>query len=425
MKSVCRILVLLVIPVLCSAAGGTKRLFTDAALRIDYLLVGNNQHTQVCVRQISKESRYGGCAGGMVDTLVYGTFSYRMVEAATGCLLFSRGFCPLFQEWQTTPEAVKVNRSFYQVAVLPFPLVPVRFEIDRRERDGSRKLLLSLEIDPDDYFIARESVPDWPVTMLQDRGDPSRRLDLVFLSEGYRAEELDRFEADVSRLADSLFAVSPFRELRDRFNICAVRVPSRESGTDIPGERIYRNTAFNTTFYTFDIPRYLTTTDMKAVHDAASAVPYDHLCLLVNSDRYGGGGFYNFLTVATAGNELSARVLVHELGHALAGLADEYYSPAVAYEEFYNIRQEPWEPNLTTLVDFDRKWKDMLEEDTPVPTPREPRYHNTLGVFEGGGYVGKGIYSPAQHCRMRSNEADDFCPVCRRAIVRAVKSYCQ
>ena len=205
----------------------------------------------------------------------------------------------------------------------------------------------------------------------------------------------------------------------------AVLTPSAESGTDIPGEGIYKNTAFNSTFYTFDIDRYLTTSDMKSIYDAAASVPWDHLYILVNSEKYGGGGFYNFLSVCTSDNYLTKEVFVHEFGHGFAGLGDEYYSSAVAYEEFYNLEIEPWEPNLTTLVDFGEKWRDMLKNSTPVPTPRETKYKKTVGVFEGGGYLDKGMYSPYIDCRMKSNNAGEFCPVCIRAIKQAIDFHCK
>ena len=204
--------------------------------------------------------------------------------------------------------------------------------------------------------------------------------------------------------------------MKEYFNIYAVKTPSMESGTDIPGEHIYRNTLYNSTFYTFDISRYLTTSDLKTIHDMAAVVPYDQIFVLVNSPRYGGGGFYNFVTVCTSDNKLSSKVFVHEFGHGFAGLADEYYTSEVAYENYYNHKLEPWEPNLSTLVNFKSKWKELIDRDTPVPTPRDEKYSSKLGAFEGGGYTSKGIYSPMQDCRMKSNETAEFCPVCQQAI---------
>jgi len=153
-------------------------------------------------------------------------------------------------------------------------------------------------------------------------------------------------------------------------------------------------------------------------------VPSDVVYVLTNTDKYGGGGIYNFLSVGISDHAQSESVFLHELGHGFAGLGDEYYESSVSYEEFYSLQVEPWEPNITTLVDFNRKWADMLPAGIQIPTPVEEAYNQTVGLFEGGGYVAKGIFRPYNQCRMRSNKSD-FCPVCVRAIERMIKYYCE
>lgn len=424
MKAILTVFLLLLITVCLQAQGDYSKYFENASLRVDYLLAGTDSVTDVFVEQMKREPFYGGNRKNLVDEKNYGTYRYQVFDLSSGQLLFSKGFCPLFQEWQTTGEAHDLKRSYYQVAQLPFPKKEIRFTVEQREWSGNFRQLLSLEIDPKDYFILNEPLPEYEVETVLDNGKPEQKVDLVFLPEGYTQAEMDQFVADVSRMVDILFAAEPFDRHRSDFNIYAVKVPSVQSGTDVPGEGIYVNTAFNSTFYTFDTPRYLTTKDMKSVHDAAALVPYDHIYLLVNSERYGGGGFYNFLSVSTVGHEKTPQVLVHEFGHGFAGLADEYYSSAVAYDNFYNLNIEPWEPNITTLVDFDSKWKDLVDLLLPFPTPRQPKYSDHVGVFEGGGYSEKGIYSPVIDCRMKSNEAKGFCPVCQRAIEQAIMQHC-
>ena len=159
-------------------------------------------------------------------------------------------------------------------------------------------------------------------------------------------------------------------------------------------------------------------------YDIAANVPYDVIFILVNSSLYGGGGFYNHYSEVTVDNTWSKIVSVHEFGHAFAGLADEYTGD-VSYSDTYNLNVEPWEPNITTNVDFNSKWKNMVSEGTPLPTPRTEKYKNSVGMFEGGGYVTKGIYSPFEDCRMKSNEAPGFCPVCHNAIRRMILLYCE
>lgn len=412
------LLVLFVLPVSSQEKFG--HYFTGKTMRYDFLLAGNSETTLVYPQQIKEEPFWGGSQTNLIDRLEYGTYRYRVFDAADGELIFSRGFCNLFQEWQTTAEAKKRDRVFYQAIFFPFPKQNIKLSIEARNRDGKFVSVFETEVDPNDYFIVRETPQQADVLKVVDNGPARNHVDLVFIPEGYTAAEKEKFNSDVRRMCGYLFAESPFRENQQKFNVTAVWAPSDESGTDVPGEHIYRNTRFNSTFYTFDLPRYLTTSDMKPVYDAAAGVPWDQLFVLVNTDRYGGGGFYNFLSVSSADHPQTPQVLVHEFGHGFAGLGDEYYNSEVAYEDFYNLRIEPWEPNLTTLVNFDAKWKNMLSASTPVPTPRNSKYQHTVGVFEGGGYMSRGIYSPADDCRMKSNGAKGFCPVCQAAIQRAI-----
>jgi hypothetical protein len=164
---------------------------------------------------------------------------------------------------------------------------------------------------------------------------------------------------------------------------------------------------------------------MKSVYDAIDGLAWDHIYILVNEERYGGGGFYNFLSVCSSDNVRSPFVFCHEFGHGFAGLADEYYTSSTSYNDFYNIEVEPWEPNITTMVQFNKKWFRQIKEDIPVPTPRETKYAGRVGVFEGGGYMAKGIYSPVMSCWMKEEAAGAFCPVCRKAIEKTILLHCE
>ncbi len=423
----CTLLLIFIAVTLLSAQAQLKfgNYFQNHCLRIDYLLAGTDTSEQVLIRQMKKEPHYAGSHTVLIDEREYGNYRYQVYDLKSDSLIFSKGFSPLFQEWQTTPEASEKTGSYYQVAILPFPKKKIKLSIEKRDWQGKFVSIYTEEINPKNYFIVNENLPDYKVVNIQTEGKPKTKVDLVFLPEGYTNEEMDKFLSDVKRMCKAMFNSAPFDKYEDKFNIYAVQVPSVEPGTDIPGDGVYKNTAFNSTFYTFDTPRYLTTSDMKSVHDAAAVVPYDHIYVLVNTDRYGGGGFYNFLSLTSVDHEKSERVFVHEFGHGFAGLADEYYTSAVAYDGFYNLEVEPWEPNITTLVDFDSKWPDLIKEGTPIPTPRKNANHKKVGVFEGGGYLAKGIYSPKMNCRMKSNEARGFCPVCQKAIIETVELHCK
>jgi hypothetical protein len=397
--------------------------FSDKVLRFDFMLAGNSEKTAVYPVGMKEEPFFGGSKTQLRDPFGYGNFKYELYDAEKSIVIFSRGFCSLYQEWQTTAEAKKMERSFYEVATMPFPKGKSVFVLSIRERNGTFSKLYETEIDPSDYFIRKEKPVNASFTEIYKGGDPATSVDLAFIAEGYKAEEMAKFRNDVKKMVDSLFTEPAFSEYRDKFNIWAVEAVSDDSGTDIPGEKSYVSTALNSSFYTFDIDRYLTTQDIKSVNDYAAVVPHDNIIVLINSSKYGGGGVYNYYSGTTVDHFLSPVVFIHEFGHGFVGLADEYYSSEVAYEEFYPLNVEPWEPNITTMVDFEAKWKKMIPKDIPIPTPPEDKFSNVTGLFEGGGYSAKGIYRPEMDCRMKSNSPKGYCSVCREATKEMIEFY--
>jgi hypothetical protein len=397
--------------------------FTDRTLRFDFMLAGNSTATKAYPVSLKEEPFWGGSLTNLTDPFGYGNFRYEVYDDSTGTLLYSRGFCTLFQEWQTTAEAKKMERSFHEVATFPFPKSKVKFVLDIRGRDGKFTRLYETAIDPDSYFIIREKPESALASRIYGSGDPHTSLDIAFVAEGYTREEMGKFRSDVKRMADIMFTELPFDKYRERINIWAIEAPSQESGTDVPGEGIYVNTVLSSSYYTFDVDRYLTTQDIREVNDYAAAAPHDQIVVLINSARYGGGGVYNYYSAVTADHQNTPQVFIHEFGHGFAGLADEYYSSEVAYEEFYPLDVEPWEPNITTRVNFDAKWKDLIARSVPIPTPNSKKYIGVTGLFEGGGYSAKGIYRPSYDCRMKSNQAETFCEVCQRAIEQMILFY--
>lgn len=398
--------------------------FEPKALRIDVTVFGNHNTTVAGVAQLKEEPLYGGSKKNLIFPN-FGNFRIQLIDVVNGSLLYSKGFNSLYEEWQATELAKENMREFYFTFQVPFPKIPVNFVLQKRNQNHEFETLLTKKIEPDNYFILKEKIVAYPVKQLLSNGDSAHKVDLVIIPEGYTTSEMEKFYADAERMINYMFTIPPFSKHKDKFNINAIGAASLESGTDIPGKHVYKNTLLNSTFYTFDTERYLTTTDMKTVSDIAANVPYDQIYVLVNTPKYGGGGFYNFINLTSVDNDLSAKVFVHEFGHGFVGLADEYYTSETAFDSFYDLKAEPWEPNITTLVNFDQKWKNMLSKSVPIPTPRTQEYENTVGIFEGGGYVSKGIYSPAQDCRMKSNIPDGFCPVCSRAIEKIIAFYCE
>lgn len=416
-------LLLILITVTSPAQVDFNSYFTDKVLRFDFMFAGSSTEIKLYPVAMKQEPFWAGSPDNLIDPFGYGNFRYEVTSLTDNLLIFSRGFSTLFQEWQTTSEAKTTEKCFYEVITMPFPRNKILLRISMRERNGKFSKLFETVVDPEDYYIKHEKTADAAFTRVYGSGDPGHSVDFAFIAEGYRSDEMEKFRTDVRHLADALLSEPPFSEYRNKINIWAVEAISSESGTDIPGEKIYMNTILNSSFYTFGTDRYITTQDIKSVNDYAAVVPHDNIIVLVNSDRYGGGGVYNYYSGATAGHPLSPKVLIHELGHGFAGLADEYYSSEVAYDEFYPLDVEPWEPNITTMVDFSSKWKDLVDLGIPLPTPPNPEYEKITGLFEGAGYSAKGIYRPEADCRMKSNGEKGYCKVCRETIRKMIDFY--
>lgn len=405
--------------VFSSAQSSFDTYFNGKRLRMDFALSGNSGMQSAALIRLREEPVWGGPRGNLTDPFGYGGYLLKMYDKAGGELIYSRGFNTLFEEWRTTDQARNETQAWINSIVMPYPHRPVISVLLAHNRLTNRKdTLMILDIDPSSIFIDRSPLKKNQVISIQTKGDPSAKVDLVFLAEGYTASEQDKFIADANRFTGALFSIPPFDQCREDFNVYAVVLESEESGTDFSGKGIFKNTVLNAGFYTFGTDRYLTTPDMESIRDAVWNIPCDVIFVLVNSDVYGGGGMYNFYAIGTADNEQTIQVFVHEFGHSFAGLADEYFYTETGYDDFYDIRFEPWEPNITALVDFDKKWKDLLAAGTPVPTPLDTSYSEGIGVFEGGGYLSKGIYRPMNHCMMR--DLKPFCPVCSRAVLRMV-----
>mgnify|MGYP002522144446 CR=1 FL=1 len=415
------ILLLALLP--CVAWAQFDNYFEESSLRVDYVLTGDNKTTTYSVKEFIHEPYWSGSTTNLIDDLEFGNYIVRVYEAGTDHLLFSKGYQNLFGEWQTTPEALKLTKSFDESVVVPFPKVKIDIAFFYKTWEGELKEGMRLTVSPDDYFIRDYNNLGLPVyDAWIGNKDVTKAVDIVILPEGYTQAEMGKFIKDCDFFVKSLFDYAPYNRYRESFNVRGVMAPSEESGCTMPGDHIYKNTVMRFSFWTFDSERYCMSTDNRDIRDLAGQVPYDQIYILVNTDKYGGGGIYNFYCSSASSNSFSGDVIIHEFGHGFVGLADEYYYED-ADDHMYNLALEPWEPNITTMVDFSRKWGDMMDKNTPVPTPRIEKYEHTIGVFEGGGYETKGMYSPHMDCLMKTFKGHEFCPVCQRAIERMILYY--
>lgn len=414
---------------LCCAALPSGKLMAQEAgldfsktLRVAYAFSGKAGAADIALAELVQTEGWYGRRGNLDKLPLNGNGRLTLADKATGRVLYRTSFSTLFQEWLGTEEATRVSRSFENVFLVPMPQRTATLTVELDALQGKPLASFAHDIDPQDILIKKTKHPAPPHRYLLKSGQPEEKIDVAIVAEGYTAAESEQFYAAAQTAVDAILAHEPFGKLKDRFNFVAVALPSAESGVSVPKEGAWKQTALGSHFSTFYSDRYLTTPNVRLMHESLAGIPYEHIVVLANTKTYGGGGIYNSYTLTTAGHVAFRPVVVHEFGHSFAGLADEYYYDD-QYEEFYTPEVEPWEQNITTLKDFSQKWQDLLPAGTPVPTDPKGRTVGDIGVYEGGGYMSTGVYRAFTDCRMKTNEARAFCPVCRRAIERLIKFY--
>jgi hypothetical protein len=440
-----------------------------ATLRVDFFHSGNHETEMFSLDQVVLEPLpWTGNMHYPIDETLRGKYLFEIVDPDSGNVAWSRSFSSIYGEWETTREAKHMNRTYHES--VRFPAQADEFELVLKKRNATNDFdeIWRLPVDPNDYMVHRESAAyAGRVVAILDNGDPATKVDLLILGDGYTEEEHDKFIASARELADILFAASPFRERKDDFNVWALAPASAESGVSRPSTNTYRDSPVGTTYDAFRSERYVLTFDNKSMRRIASSTPYDFIEILTNTEVYGGGGIYGLFSTAAANNEWAPYLFVHEFGHHFAGLADEYYTSAVAYEAPASI-VEPYEPNVTALLDpAELKWKHLVTPNTPLPTPwpkaefeehsiavqkrraemraanvsedemnalfrytkeftedlfSKSEYREAIGAFEGANYEAEGYYRSEQNCLMFTR-TDYFCQVCSAAIEEVIDEY--
>jgi hypothetical protein len=459
--------------------------FVDKTMRIDYFHLGDARQEWVTIDRIFQQGIWAGSRRNLIDNFNNGRYAIKIYDSSSGKLIFSKGFDSYFGEYRTTTQALEgKKRTYHESALIPFPRRKITFTVESRNRENQLQLLFSQVIDPSSVSIIREKLKSGvKVFELVKNGDPHLKVDVAVIAEGYTAGEVEKFERDLKRFTRVFFDFEPYKSYQDRFNIYGVFQASQDSGCDEPRRGIFKNTALNSTFNSLGSERYLLTEDNKSLRDIAAHVPFDALFIMVNQMRYGGGGIYNLYCTFTVDNQWWEYLCLHEFGHHFAGLADEYYTSSVAYNEFYPRGVEPLEANITALLDPSNiKWKDLLTPGIEVPTPWEKeefdrmdeayqrirgeindkiarmkregapaaevqkveeeseklsrehaekvddylaksRFKGRVGAFEGAGYSAQGLYRPMLDCLMFTKGKKPFCKVCERAVIRVIKHY--
>jgi hypothetical protein len=395
--------------------------FTNETLRMDCLFSGNQETQFITLRELSNSPLWAGRHVNLNWQLLSGNGQIEMRETISNQLIYCQSFSSLFTEWLSTQEAKTMAKSFEHTFLLPMPQTKVNVTV--RLFNMHRDTLTSTHflINPQDKLIQKRSYKAHQKhSYIIKNGDPKECIDIAIVGEGYTDKEMLQFYKDANRTVESLFKHKAFQNNKQHFNIVAVETPSQESGTSHPQTGDWRKTIFQSHFYTFYSPRYLTTNKIFRLYDALEGIPVEHIIILANTEAYGGGGIYNEVALTTAHHPKFAPVVVHEFGHSFAGLADEYFYKNDVMSEVYSLKVEPWEKNVTTRISFKNKWEKLIHSSTPIPTPINPK-KQIIGLYEGAAYAFKGIYRSSPDCRMKTNEAKDFCPACYKAIVEVIQ----
>jgi hypothetical protein len=436
--------------------------------RVDYFHTGGPGLEAFSLDRIVVEPLpFPGHPDGYVEKTQTGVYRFE-VRTMTGTVIYARGFNSIFGEWITTSEASAINKTFHESVRFPEPIEPVDVVILKRTPEHTFKDVWKQHIDPKDMFIHRALPERQEVVAIEKNGDPIDRVDILLLGDGYTEAERGKFIADANRMTKEFFRHEPYRSERSRFNIWAIMPPAAASGISRPSTDIYRSNPVGSTYDAFGSERYILTFDNRSMRSIASWAPYEFIEILVNSETYGGGGIYNLYATVAVDNDWAEYVFIHEFGHHVAGLADEYYTSPVAYEAPTAVA-EPWEPNVTALLDPDNiKWADLVTVGTPIPTPwpkmefesmqrdiqkrrreiraeRRPEsemsalfreeqqteldmfgaapYASNIGAFQGANYDAEAFYRSAIDCIMFTRNDVPFCPACRFALEKVIDMY--
>ncbi len=399
-----------------------KQNFEDATLRLDYIFAGDYNSQAIYLDRIKSFNGWYGRRNNMNKLPLQGNGTITITDITGSDTLYIHSFSTLFQEWQSTEEATKIAKSFENTFLIPMPKDKVQVSVELKNIHNGTKSYLKHIINPSDRLIAKHpEKKNLPYHYLHKAGDSKDKIDIVFIPEGYTRNQMKQFRKDCIESMESIFRHKPFDLLKDKFNFIAVEFPSKHSGVSIPKNKDWKNTAVGSHFDTFYSERYLTTSNIKKLYDILDGIPCESIIILANTDEYGGGGIYNNYMLSASRGPAYKSVIVHEFGHSFAGLADEYYYDD-QYVTMYPADIEPWEQNITTMVDFASKWQDMLPKGTHIPTIADGKeIYTKVGVYEGAGYQSKGVFRPVQDCRMKTNQAPGFCPVCQRAITKLIE----
>jgi hypothetical protein len=442
--------------------------FLDKTMRLDYFHSGTAKEEHFAKDRVVSDGIWSGNKKSLIDDIRLGLYFFEVIDKESKILLYSRGFASVFGEWQTIPEASENWGTFHESVRLPWPKEPVTVILKKRDATNNFSTIWTTDIDPASRQVnPADIIHTNKIDVISEKGTADQKVDIVILGDGYSKDEMAKFKKDAARLSGYLMNAEPFKSRSNDFNIRAIETPGESSGVNKPHHGVYKRTPLTVHYSSFDSERYALTYDNRTVRDIASQVPYDLMVILLNERTYGGGGIYNLYTTVSADNKFAEYIMIHEMGHNMAALADEYYTSSVSYE-VPEVKVEPWETNITALFGkTNLKWKDLIEEGIPLPTPwnkeefdkagyaiqkerdslrkamvpetvmedlftrqmnqeneyfSKEKYKEKVGAFEGAGYLAKGLYRPQVDCIMYTRHLV-FCKICSRSVEKVIDQF--
>jgi len=312
---------------------------------------------------------------------------------------------------------------------LEFLGVKSRFDIPVSEAfpaSSRRKISFTLGSDEQHVSTTDETGP-FAVDEIVKTGVNSNRLTVVMMGDGYRSRDNNngRYLKDAKTAMSAFKIKDPWEQILKISNFYLIKVRSKQTGADDycapdaapPCTRVTADTYFDSSFGLHGTDRMLilsnrgTQRAIAAADKFVGAGSWDAIIVFVNSPKYGGTGG---VVATTSMHSDAPEIAVHELGHTIGKLADEYEDPYPGYPA--KITESNVDSNGTSP-----KWRAWLTPGVLLPTPEDDAYNDVVGAFEGARYKTKGVFRPMRDCMMRSI-GKPFCPVCQEGMLTKVLS---
>ncbi|MDR0971290.1 MAG: IgA Peptidase M64 [Bacteroidales bacterium] len=398
-----------------------SKYFINKTLNIEVFHYQKSSIEQYEIKDFYATDVFSGNRHNLIDNTNLGVHRIEIYLKNTKKIIYAKNYSSLFAEWITMDEAKKIKKVFEEVIRIPYPKEDVDIVFLSRNEKGIFSIVSKDEIIVSKIKNRNDAKKLYPplALSLANKDSVDKKLDIVIIPYGYTKKDSLKEINDFYLFTRQFFEKPPFSEKRNDINIWGTMYFSEKTSMDTSIHSNDTSTFLGFSYYTFGSKRYIMSEKLFNIHSIVQNIPYDQIIVMCNSEVYGGGGIFNFYATSYI-NPNNGFVITHEFGHSFAALADEYDYNDIDVEGA-KISIEPFEKNITSLVDFDSKWKDLMDENTPIPTPKTKEYENKVGVFEGAAYVSKGLYRPFQHCLMREDKP--FCPVCTRAIEEMLLLY--